>query len=220
MRVAVVLGAPELAGSDLDAIRAADAVVCADGGVRHAMAAGRLPDLVTGDLDSVDAAALTWAEAGGAVIERHPTVKDDTDGELAVDAACRLGADEVMLIGVITGRTAMVLANLRLLRRSRDRGVAAYGVAGNERMRLLIAGEQWRLGDAIGGTFNVLALAQDATVALHGLAWSGDPVVLPVGTARGVSNPVIADDARIEVEQGAVLAILELPRPRQGTPSG
>lgn len=216
MRVAVVLDAPDLAGSDLDIIRAVDAVVCADGGLRHAQAAARLPDLITGDLDSVDPAALLWAEDGGAVIERHAAVKDDTDGELAVDAACRLGADEIVLIGVVSGRTAMVLANLRLLRRARDGGVAAMAVAGSERIRLLVAGETWALGDAVGGTLNVLALATDATVSLRGLAWSGDPILLPIGTARGVSNPVIADDAKLAVEQGAVIAIVELPARQAG----
>ena len=49
-------------------------------------------DLVVGDLDSVDLEQLADARRDGAAIEAHPRDKDQTDLELALDAALARGA--------------------------------------------------------------------------------------------------------------------------------
>ena len=75
---------------------AADAlVVAADSGLEHAQQLERAVDLVVGDLDSVTSDALDRAVAAGAEVERHPTDKDATDLDLAlqhcVRVRCRAG---------------------------------------------------------------------------------------------------------------------------------
>lgn len=212
MRVAVVLDGPTLSADDLDALRGAEVVVCADGATRHAAEAGRIPDLVVGDLDAVAPDILDWARAGGTVVQQHPAAKDATDGELAVDAACALGATHILLLGVTGGRLGMVLANLKLLARCRLRGVAAEARTAGQVVRMLAAGEAWPFGAAAaGGVLNVLAVGDDAVVSLHGTGWHGDHVVLESFAARGVSNPVASADARLTVRKGRVMAVLELP---------
>ena len=62
-------------------------VIAADSGVDHARTLGLAPDVVVGDLDSVSADGLAWADALGADIQRHPADKDATDLELALDVA-------------------------------------------------------------------------------------------------------------------------------------
>ena len=61
----------------------ADRIVAADGGLDHARAAGLVPDVLVGDLDSVSADGLDWATAN-IPIERHPADKAATDTELAL----------------------------------------------------------------------------------------------------------------------------------------
>src|SRR5690606_2396774 len=60
----------------------ADLVVAADSGAAAVLAAGRVPHLVVGDLDSLDQPLPPGAE-----VERHPRDKDQSDLELAVAAA-------------------------------------------------------------------------------------------------------------------------------------
>jgi thiamine pyrophosphokinase len=63
------------------------AVICADGGARHLEAAGILPLLIVGDMDSLDSASQQYYEAKGCRIICHPQRKDETDTELALHEA-------------------------------------------------------------------------------------------------------------------------------------
>ena len=79
------------ASGELDSLPTAASVahpgdywIAADGGLRHALALGRLPDVLIGDLDSVTPEQLAQAEAAGVRILRYPVEKDDTDLELAL----------------------------------------------------------------------------------------------------------------------------------------
>ena len=64
-----------------------DVVIAADSGLHAVLAAGWIPDRLIGDLDSADPAAVEIAAEGGAVVDRHPVGKDETDLELALAAA-------------------------------------------------------------------------------------------------------------------------------------
>jgi CheY-like chemotaxis protein len=66
-------------------------VIAADGGLRHVLALDLAPDLVIGDMDSVDPVLLTQVESRGARVKRFPVDKDDPDqlalGELRLTMA-------------------------------------------------------------------------------------------------------------------------------------
>ena len=79
-------------------------MIAADGGVDRALALGLHVDVAIGDFDSVTAAGLAAVEAAGARIERHPTAKDATDLELALDAALALAPARIVVIGSGGGR--------------------------------------------------------------------------------------------------------------------
>ncbi|MGH3148724.1 MAG: hypothetical protein ACRDTR_23330, partial [Rubrobacter sp.] len=99
MRAAVFLnGLPDPPGLIQEVAGRADLVVAADGGARHALEAGVVPDLVVGDMDSLGEELVQEARRRGAALERHPARKDKMDGHLAVLAARRLGASEADLL--------------------------------------------------------------------------------------------------------------------------
>src|SRR5258705_8077621 len=85
-------------------------VVAADSGVEHALAMGRDVDLVIGDFDSADPAAVDAAVAGGAEVRRYPADKDQSDLELALHAARAAGARRVIVVGGYGGRLDHFLA--------------------------------------------------------------------------------------------------------------
>ena len=104
-------------------------VIAADGGVDRALALGLHVDLAIGDFDSVSAAGLAAAEAAGARVERHPTAKDATDLELALDAAIALAPARILVVGSGGGRLDHLLGSVlllarRALRSGRDRRVS------------------------------------------------------------------------------------------------
>ena len=84
-------------------------VVAADSGLDHAIAIGLDVDLIIGDLDSVAASSL--ATSRGIPIEQYPTHKDQTDLELALNAALRLEADRVIVIVARPGKAAWAMSS-------------------------------------------------------------------------------------------------------------
>ena len=95
--VALILADGDVpARSDLDRAwpgwdAAVEVVIAADGGARHAAALGVAIDLWVGDGDSIGEDALAALEAAGVPLERSPQDKDESDTELAIRAALRLG---------------------------------------------------------------------------------------------------------------------------------
>ena len=147
---------------------AADLVVAADGGGRFLAAAGIVPDLLVGDFDSLDAAAVEDARTSGARVVRHPVRKDQTDGELAVDEALRAGAGDVVLAGAL-GALDHVLGHLALLGRVEAGGTPARLVSPGLTVRVLVAPAAVSLDARPGVRVSLAPLAGDAVVTLAGL---------------------------------------------------
>lgn len=85
-------------------------IICADGGYDHAVASGLRPDLILGDLDSMDSDPPSDIET-----VRFDPEKDYTDLELCVKTALERGMRNVEILGGIGGRPDHALANLQIL---------------------------------------------------------------------------------------------------------
>jgi len=86
------------------ALAAGDRLIAADGGLAHMRALGLTPDIIIGDLDSVDLEEAARLEAAGVRVVRHPPRKDETDLELALRLACAEGARDVLIFGALGNR--------------------------------------------------------------------------------------------------------------------
>src|SRR5512135_479753 len=94
----------------------ADLLIAADGGARWLVDRGLTPQVLVGDMDSVDEATIARLVTGGTEVIRHPREKDASDTELALEEAVRRGATEIVLLGALGGgRVDHELANLLLL---------------------------------------------------------------------------------------------------------
>lgn len=193
-RIRSLLGTPEI-------------VLCADGGVRHALALGLTPDLVLGDFDSAGPVVVAEIAARGIPVHKVPTEKDETDTELAIQEAIRLGATAITLVGVTGGRLDHTVANLLLL----------PGVPSKVEVRVLDASAVlWLLRP--GGRIAVpaqpdtylslLPLSPEVRgVVAEGVQWPLDGDTLRWGQTRGVSNRITAEEAFIAVREGYLLVI-------------
>ncbi|HUR63295.1 MAG TPA: thiamine diphosphokinase [Candidatus Thermoplasmatota archaeon] len=209
MKVALVLNGDEPGNDDLKLLDACDAIVCADGAAQSLLKSNHPPTVIIGDLDSLKPDVYKWAEALDIPIERHNSEKDEIDGELALDRVIKLGATSVLILGGHGGRSAMFLANLKLLRRVHDLGLDGSMVGRGESLRYISAGGELLLAGRTGATLNLLAIDADAVVSLQGTAWDGQDIRLEQKSARGLSNKIAADGARIQVRSGIVLCVVE-----------
>ena len=206
---AVVVAAGELDPADVAHVDAAELTIAADGGAESLERIGRGPQVLIGDLDSVDPRLEERLEQGGTRVERHPVDKEASDTELAVEAAFAAGATEVTLLGATGGeRLDHELANLLLLA---DRAFAGRGltaVRGAARVTALHGGDRHELGGSPGDLVTLLPVGGDAEgVTTDGLRWPLDAATLELGRSRGLSNEVVTSPASVRLETGVLLVI-------------
>ena len=202
-------------------------VICADGGARHCRRLGVVPDLLVGDLDSIDPDDLAWILQQQVPIQRYPAVKDQTDSELAIAVALahlderqakmtETGPHDVVLLASLGGRPDHVLANQLLA------------------VRLVASGHNLRLSD---GQSHLIALSGRTSVGVQlsrlpansqartwavsvipisdqvtGLSYTGlqyplDQASLELGSCQGVSNRPLVMPAEDDPSVPAVPSI-------------
>jgi len=193
--------------SDIGDLLARDRfVIAADSGLDHALALGFHADLLVGDLDSVDAGALRTACERGTVVERHPTDKDATDLELALEAALARGATRVTIVGGNGGRLDHLLANALLLASPRFEALEVDALFPPARLAV-IRGSAILLGST-GELCSLLPVGGAVEgVRTSGLRYPLDGERLEPGTTRGVSNVFVEATATVTVEAGVLLAV-------------
>jgi thiamine pyrophosphokinase len=203
----IFAGGEPLAPTAADRLPArAATVVAADSGLHHARAIGRHVDVVVGDLDSADPAAVEAARVEGAEIVRHPTDKDATDLELAMDEACARGARKLVVVGGGGGRFDHLVANVLLLASPRFAAVTVEALVPGA--RFAVVHRYAVLHGAPGSLVSLLPVGGPATgVRTEGLRFPLRGEELLPGSTRGVSNVMLEPDATVSVERGAVLAL-------------
>ena len=206
-RALIVAGGRPVRPAVLGRIGTPGWIVAADSGLDHAYELGLEPDLVVGDMDSVSTAALLRAEHAGIRIERHPTDKDATDLELAIQAAAAAGFSQATIVGGTGGRLSHTLANALVL--TVDRGISLEWLTSHARITALRAGESGRFSASDGATLSLLPIRGPAACSSTGLRWPLDNTELLPGSTRGVSNEIVAETAEVSVDAGCVLLIHE-----------
>ncbi len=210
MRAAIFLnGAPDPPDLLRRVADRADLVVAADGGARYALDAGVIPDLVVGDMDSLGAVRTREVEERGAVLERHPVIKDKMDGHLAVIAVSGRGASAVDLLCAAGGRFSALFAVPHIMLASERMGLRATMVAGWGQAFVLEAGSRVVAGDP-GDSVSVFPFTGPAIgVTLEGFGYPLRDARLEVGDTLGFHNELGGEVGRVSVEEGALLVIHE-----------
>lgn len=195
-------------GSIAALLRDDDLLVAADGGARYLLALDRTPHLLVGDLDSIAANDLVLLEERGVDIRRSPTHKNETDLELAIDAALDAGAEEILLVGATGGRLDQTIANVLILAQ-REWRVPLRVIDGEQVATLLRGPAVQEIAGEVGALVSAIPLGGTVTgVTYVGLAYPLANHTLHLGTTRAVSNVLAAPRAAVQVESGLLLLIV------------
>ena len=194
-----------------------DRCVAADSGADLALAMGQRVDLLVGDLDSVSAAGLDRVRSSGADLREHPRAKDQTDLELAIDAAIEDEPDRLLVVGLAGGRLDHELANIGVVAAAARPGIEVDALIGSA--RLAVIQHRRVLPGALGETLSLLALLGTVEgVTTVGLEFPLDDEPLEAGSARGMSNRFVAREAVIEVRSGTLVAVQPFALREHGRP--
>lgn len=195
-----------------------DYLVCADGGVAHCLAIGLQPDVVVGDMDSIEPDVIAGLASAGVKLERHPRSKDQTDLELALERAIDDGADEVLMLGALGGRLDQTLANLLILSQ-RGWPVPIRVAEGDQIAEMLRGGGSLTLTGYPGSIVSLIPLSAEVTgVNYEGLEYDLTDATLQLGSTRAVSNVVKESPATISIGSGLAL-VVQTVHPADGSDS-
>ncbi|MHB8630954.1 MAG: thiamine diphosphokinase [Candidatus Limnocylindria bacterium] len=216
MRALVVLGGDPL-GSEAwlaGLAKRADVVIAADGGAAHLTTARRRPDLVVGDFDSLSPGARRDLERAGVALEIHPDEKAQTDAELAIAAAVRRGADEIMVVGAFGGpRLDHMVGNVLLLAQEDFAAVDLAILTEDAVFRALLGPGTLELEGAPGDWVSLAPLSETARgVTTDGLRYGLRREDLVRGATRGVSNELTERRGSVELADGLLLVAVTTRR--------
>jgi len=183
----------------------ADLIVAADGGADVVLAAGRIVDILVGDMDSITSAALaTVTDQGGRVVE-HPPDKDQTDLELALEIAVEAAA-HVHVIAAAGGRLDHATANLAVLASPRWARATVEATIGPN--RVWVVRDRVTIAGSAGEIVSLLPMGGPvAGVRTAGLRYELEGESLDPLAARGVSNVMTGTTAEISIESGSLLVV-------------
>lgn len=208
-RRAVILANGELRDPQtvLSAIRPDDWLIAADGGAMHLRALGLRPHAVIGDFDSLHPRVIGTLEQSGAVLERHPAHKDETDLELAVRYTLSQGFTDILIFGALGGRWDQTLANL-LLPAQPEFSAARIRLVDGRQQIFPIRGSGIIEGQP-GDIVSLVPLNGDVHgITTDGLEYPLRDETLFSGTTRGISNVLLGESARVTARQGVLLCVV------------
>lgn len=183
--------------------KADDLCIAADQGYHTAKALGERIDLLLGDFDSIGSVPRD----GNFEIQQVPAEKDYTDTQLAVEIALERGADEIIIIGGLSGRLDHTLSTLAILEDLNTRGVYCTVTDGQNRARYLKSSSAL----IARSPYKYLSLIA-ADEVVKGVDIEGCKYPLKKATLRrrnqfAVSNEITGNVAFISVKKGGVFII-------------
>ncbi len=179
-----------------------DLCIAVDGAALKSVRLGTLPDIVSGDFDSLDldAARLALPDA-----EFLPTPdQNQTDLEKAFRIARERGASEITIAGAAGGRIDHTLGNFsRLLRWREELPDFPIAVVEDGSEVRAVNGEI-TLATELGDAVSLLSYDGRARVSISGVRWPLDNHLLPIGVG-GLLNEAVAPEVKITAAGGSIL---------------
>jgi thiamine pyrophosphokinase len=193
-------------------LQAGDYLIAADGGANYLLKMGLLPDILIGDLDSVDEDILIELTNAEVRIEQYSEDKDETDIELALRYAVELAPSAILIVGALGGRLDQTIANLSLLT---DPSLAGTDIRLDDGLEqaffcraLAAKGGQAEVRGRSGDTVSLIPWqtpVQGVTTA--GLRWPLYSETLFPDKSRGVSNVMLSDRVSVDIRSGLLLIV-------------
>ncbi|GAB1421437.1 thiamine diphosphokinase [Anaerolineales bacterium] len=182
-------------------------IICADGGANHAFKQGIRPDILIGDLDSVDDQVLQTYRQDQISILQYPPVKNETDLQLCLLFAAEKNFDSICILAGFGDEIDHQLANILLLSDPAFVDMNIYFAHGDQLLYLWRQGQHTLSGQP-GERVSLIPIGADAVaVTTTGLLYPLVNENLIFGPARGMSNEMTGSEAQITFTQGLLVAV-------------
>ncbi|MEY8415703.1 thiamine pyrophosphokinase [Tissierella praeacuta DSM 18095] len=188
-------------------VKEVDFIICADGGMNHLMKINRNPDLVIGDLDSISQVSLDYIKYNNIPIKKYPSIKDETDTEIAMKYLIDRGYKEIILTGVTGTRQDHTMANIFLLNTLYDKGINGKIVDDNN--IIYLTDDYLELPCLKNSYVSIIPIVEDGIViSLKGFFYNLDNEFIKFGSTYGISNEIVDNTGIIKIHRGKALVFI------------
>lgn len=183
-------------------------IICADGGGNYLYQKGIIPNLLIGDMDSINKDALNHFKNNNCEIVLFNPEKDQTDGQLVIDKAMEYEPFEIVVFGGLGGRIDHTLGNVQLLYRMTRKGIKGVFVSENE--ILYMTDKMLEIKGNVGDTVSVIPYVKDTVITLEGFKYLVSDFEFKLDTPIGISNELESKTGIVDVKQGTAIVVHNL----------
>ncbi len=195
-------------------LRKEDVLVAVDGGLAHMTALDLSPSLIIGDLDSADLKEVRRFQSQGVEVRKFPVDKDETDLELALEAAVEMYPSAILVAGALGKRLDQTLGNIFLLTKTNLKGMDFRLVDGIREVFLIR--DSASITGKSGQRLSLIPLNEPAVgVRTTGLKYPLKHETLYPDKTRGISNYLTDTSATVTLDQGLLLCIHQIYEPTE-----
>ena len=184
-----------------------DCIICADGGADHVYKMNITPNYIIGDLDSIDNNIIDYYKKQNVLFEEFPSKKNETDSELCILLAKKLGAQNIDLFATLGGRIDHTLANINLLYYIKEEKMIPRIISEKEEI-YIATNESIQIKGMKDDLISIIPIKGDAKgVTLENLEYPLNDYNMKYSTPLGISNIMLGDVCSINIREGSVLII-------------
>lgn len=188
-----------------------DCVVAVDAGLAAVEKLGLMPTAVVGDFDTVSPEILEhFRRQEGILWDVHKPEKDETDTELAINTALKLGCRRLVILGATGGRLDHELCNIHLLKLCLDHGAEAWLYDSKNRVSLLNGERSFRKKEQYGTYVSFIPMTEKVCgITLEGFKYPLYEKDISIGVEAGlcISNEIVSEEARITLREGILICV-------------
>jgi thiamine pyrophosphokinase len=194
--------------TDLEAARKLilpdDLIICADGGTRHALAFGLIPNVIIGDMDSLPGGFEPSTFKGEFI--QVSADKNETDLELALNHALSFHPHAIVIIAALGGRLDQTLGNISLIT---DPKLLTCDIRLNDGVEeVFLCRDQARVKGGSGDLVSLIPWGGEVTdVETENLKWPLRKETLYPYKTRGISNEMLGEEASVKIKSGLLLIV-------------
>lgn len=181
-------------------------ILAVDGGLRFVQQLGIKPDILVGDLDSIDESQLKQIQNQKVIIKRYSPHKDETDFELALLEVENYSWNQIRVYGGLGGRLDHTIVNLSIAGSKRFVDRQIIFTDSNQEVFFLIDGK--KISGKPGDLVSLIPWGGDVTgIFTDGLEYSLNNETLHFDESRGISNIMSTHTVDIGFDFGRLLCI-------------
>ena len=182
-----------------------DCLIAADGGVKHILKLGLMPQIVIGDMDSMPKICREQRFLFPTMIN-HPTKKNKTDFELVMDYCLKNKFQEIIIFGILGDRIDHLLANIFLITKIQTQNPKIKIKIIEGKKEIYILNKEIEIKGKIGDEISIIPVSEKLEgIKTEGLSYRLIDDTLSFGSTRGISNVMNKISTKISIKKGVAL---------------